>query len=134
MTIEPGQRTYAGRPVADRLAERRRRFFDAALGEFASVGYAKSSVTSICREAGLSRRQFYELFSDREELLVALYDEIQGAARDAVATALSESTSRDTHVLATAAMRAYMRSVGTCLLYTSPSPRDLSTSRMPSSA
>jgi len=113
VTIEPGQRTYAGRPVADRLAERRRRFFDAALGEFASVGYAKSSVTSICREAGLSRRQFYELFSDREELLVALYDEIQGAARDAVATALSESTSRDTHVLATAAMRAYMSSVGT---------------------
>ena len=27
-----------------------------------------------------------------------------------------------------------MRSSGTCLLYTSPSPRDLSTSRMPSSA
>ena len=30
--------------------------------------------------------------------------------------------------------RALYHSKGTCLLYTSPSPRDLSTSRMPSSA
>ena len=28
----------------------------------------------------------------------------------------------------------YNRATGSCLLYTSPSPRDLSTSRMPSSA
>ena len=50
------ERTYAGRPVSDRAAERRRRFLDAALAEFSSTGYAKSSVTSICRTAGLSRR------------------------------------------------------------------------------
>ena len=30
--------------------------------------------------------------------------------------------------------RSFGRQGGTCLLYTSPSPRDLSTSRMPSSA
>lgn len=104
-------RTYGGLPVAERLADRRRRFLDAALAEFASEGYAQTSVTSICRSAGLSRRQFYELFTDREELLIALYDEIQRAARDAIATALSENTSRDVHDLATAAMRAYMESV-----------------------
>lgn len=107
------ERTYAGRPVSDRAAERRRRFLDAALAEFSSTGYAKSSVTSICRTAGLSRRQFYELFSDREDLLVALYDEIQHAARDAVVDALATAGTRDRHELATAAMRAYMESVGT---------------------
>ena len=32
------------------------------------------------------------------------------------------------------AVRRYETAVDTCLLYTSPSPRDLSTSRMPSSA
>ena len=32
------------------------------------------------------------------------------------------------------AIALYNAEVGTCLLYTSPSPRDLSTSRMPSSA
>ena len=31
-------------------------------------------------------------------------------------------------------LAAYMGTVSSCLLYTSPSPRDLSTSRMPSSA
>ncbi|WP_168701521.1 TetR/AcrR family transcriptional regulator [Gordonia paraffinivorans] len=107
------ERTYAGRPVSDRAAERRRRFLDAALAEFSSTGYAKSSVTSICRTAGLSRRQFYELFSDREDLLVALYDEIQHAARDAVVDALTTAGTRDRRELATAAMRAYMESVGT---------------------
>ncbi|GAC85835.1 putative TetR family transcriptional regulator [Gordonia paraffinivorans NBRC 108238] len=107
------ERTYAGRPVSDRAAERRRRFLDAALAEFSGTGYAKSSVTSICRTAGLSRRQFYELFSDREDLLVALYDEIQHAARDAVVDALATAETRDRRELATAAMRAYMESVGT---------------------
>ena len=34
----------------------------------------------------------------------------------------------------TAALAVYFVVFGTCLLYTSPSPRDLSTSRMPSSA
>ena len=34
----------------------------------------------------------------------------------------------------TEVLEAYMVNGGTCLLYTSPSPRDLSTSRMPSSA
>ncbi|MEO9329244.1 TetR/AcrR family transcriptional regulator [Gordonia aurantiaca] len=107
------ERTYAGRPVSDRAAERRRRFLDAALAEFSGPGYSKSSVTSICRAAGLSRRQFYEEFSDREELLIALYDEIQHAARDAVVEALSRVEATDRRELATAAMTAYMESVGT---------------------
>nr|WP_064569890.1 TetR/AcrR family transcriptional regulator [Gordonia sp. LAM0048] len=107
------ERTYGGRSVSDRAAERRQRFLDAALVEFTGTGYAKSSVTSICRVAGLSRRQFYAEFTDREELLVALYDTVQGAARVAVAEALAASPSRDLRDLSTAAMRAYMESVGT---------------------
>ncbi|MGC4933084.1 TetR/AcrR family transcriptional regulator [Gordonia sp. DT30] len=105
-------RRYGGRSVADRLAERRRRFLDAALAEFATAGYTSSSVTSICKAAGLSRRQFYELFDDRESLLIALYDEIQGDARTAVAQALGDSASGDRKHLATVAMRAYVESVG----------------------
>ncbi|MEP9417192.1 TetR/AcrR family transcriptional regulator [Gordonia sp. VNQ95] len=104
-------RTYGGRSVADRSAARRRQFLDAALEEFSTAGYAASSVTSICRTAALSRRQFYELFVDREALLIALYDEIQQGARDAVANALSASDSDDRRHLVTVAMRAFMASV-----------------------
>lgn len=105
-------RTYGGRTLADRRIERRQRFLDAALAEFSGVGYAASSVTSLCRAAGLSRRQFYELFTDREQLLVELYDEIQGSARRAVDDALAHSTSHELTDLARTAMAAYMSAVG----------------------
>lgn len=106
-----GGRTYGGRSVIDRQADRRRRFLDAALAEFGESGYAASSVTSICKAAGLSRRQFYEIFDDRESLLMAAYDEIQSAARTAVIEALAGVESTDRKDLATAAMRAYVESV-----------------------
>ena len=38
------------------------------------------------------------------------------------------------HQLADLALRRFLDLLDDCLLYTSPSPRDLSTSRMPSSA
>lgn len=108
----PTVRIYRGQPVAARQADRRLRFLEAGLEQFGTHGYAASSVTSICKAAGLSRRQFYEIFDDRESLLIALYDDIQGHARDAVAQALGTTTG-SVEVLATAAMRAYMTSVGT---------------------
>ena len=40
----------------------------------------------------------------------------------------------DSHTSTHGAFGALAMGIGTCLLYTSPSPRDLSTSRMPSSA
>ena len=106
-------RIYGGRTVADRQAERRQRFLEAALEEFSGTGYARSSVTSLCKAAGLSRRQFYEIFDDREALLIAVYDEIQGSARDAVSAALAACESSDHHELATTAMRAYMEAIAT---------------------
>ena len=41
---------------------------------------------------------------------------------------------RSLHSIATIGSANYRAQRGSCLLYTSPSPRDLSTSRMPSSA
>ncbi|WHU46634.1 TetR/AcrR family transcriptional regulator [Gordonia sp. L191] len=106
-------RTYGGRTLADRQADRRRRFLEAGLAEFSTIGYAASSVTSLCKAAGLSRRQFYDLFDSRETLLTKLYDEIQSTARLAIEQVLSTNSSRDIRVLASAAMRAYVESVGT---------------------
>lgn len=106
-------RTYGGRPVADRRADRRRRFVDAAIEVFGTSGYAGSSVTALCREAGLSRRQFYEEFPDRESLLLAAYDEVQAQARTAVGTALAAAGTDDVPTLARVAMTAFMQSLGT---------------------
>ena len=51
-----------------------------------------------------------------------------------VAQHLGESTARTIAMDATEGLKRGDEVVNTCLLYTSPSPRDLSTSRMPSSA
>ncbi|WP_328856382.1 TetR/AcrR family transcriptional regulator [Williamsia herbipolensis] len=89
----PNGRTYGGVKVSDRRAERRERFVAAAIDVFGtSGGYSNASVTSICATAGLSRRQFYEEFANREDALIAAYDSVQQSAEDAVRRQLSEMT------------------------------------------
>ncbi len=110
-TVSP--RSYGGRSVADRKAERRARFLDAGLTVFAERTYANSTISDVCAAAGLSRRQFYEEFRDREHLLTALYDSIFADNRTAIAQALTAAPSGDIRRIADVAMRALVESVGT---------------------
>ena len=105
-------RTYGGVPLAQRRAERRRRFMDAAIEVVGTQGYAATSVTELCKAAGLSRRQFYDEFGDREELLLAVYDDILDTALADVRAALAETpVGTDVVSVATAAMTAFMTSI-----------------------
>jgi AcrR family transcriptional regulator len=70
-----------------RQAERRRLVLAAALELFGTQGYAKTSIEALCQTAGVGTNSFYDLFSSKEEVLVALYDELTGGLRDAVAQA-----------------------------------------------
>jgi AcrR family transcriptional regulator len=86
---QPGpQRPYAGRSAADRRADRRARFIAAGLEMFGTVGYAMSPVSRICKVANLSTRQYYEEFTSREALLLAVYDSINADTLDDVTAAL----------------------------------------------
>ncbi|MFC9892914.1 TetR/AcrR family transcriptional regulator [Nocardia sp. NPDC127579] len=105
--------SYAGQSVPERRAERRALFIDAALTVFAARSYAKSSVTEICSAAGLSRRQFYEEYSSREDLLIAAYDAAQQAARTAVAAAVAEHPGGSARELVSAGLTAYLHAVVT---------------------
>ena len=67
------QRTYGGRSAADRRAERRERLLKAGLQLFGTEGYAAASIEKLCTHAGVSTRNFYEEFSSREDLLIALH-------------------------------------------------------------
>ncbi|WP_433525292.1 TetR/AcrR family transcriptional regulator [Nocardia pseudovaccinii] len=111
MTAGGSSRMYDGRPVADRRAQRREQFLVAGVAVFGESGYQNSSVTALCRAAGLARSQFYELFENREDLLIAVYDRIQTEARQAV-TAATTAASGDAVGLAQAAVRAYAESIG----------------------
>ncbi len=81
---------YGGQAVSDRALDRRARFLDAALELFGTQGYAGTPVPRVCRAAGLSTRQFYQDFTDREHLLRTLYDQIQDHSMESVATVVLE--------------------------------------------
>ena len=81
------RRGYGGRSAAELHAERRARLLDAGLELFAQRGYARTSIETLCSAARVTTRHFYELFPSREALLVALYEQIVGEARQAVLAA-----------------------------------------------
>jgi AcrR family transcriptional regulator len=62
-------------PLEVRLSVQRRRLFEAAADVFARVGYADASAEAISREAGMSKATFYEHFANKEECIIALFDE-----------------------------------------------------------
>lgn len=80
-TTGAGGRRYGGADPTERQARRRSALISAGLDVFGTDGYAKASVKSICDQAGLTQRYFYESFSDRADLLVAVYDDCVDFAR-----------------------------------------------------
>ncbi|WP_238845535.1 TetR/AcrR family transcriptional regulator [Nocardia terpenica] len=105
-------RMYAGQPVEDRQRQRRARFLESGLTVFARDGYANSSVGAICKDAGLSSRQFYEEFTGRESLLLELYEQIDRESREAVAATLADHADQSAVEIIDAAVRAYVESIG----------------------
>ena len=77
---DPGRR-YRGVSEAARQAERRQRFIEAGLTVFGSRGYHSSTVRSICSEAGLTERYFYESFANSEDLLCVVYEHVNQRIR-----------------------------------------------------
>ncbi len=86
MTVE---RPYRGIPADARVAERRARLLAAALEEIEASGVAGLSVRAICTRAGLTRRYFYESFSDLDALLLTAFDDLHREIADAIVAALA---------------------------------------------
>jgi AcrR family transcriptional regulator len=62
-------------PLEVRLSLQRDRLFEAAAFVFATTGYADASAESISRAAGMSKATFYEHFANKEECILALFDQ-----------------------------------------------------------
>lgn len=86
------RRHYGGRTAEERAGQRRERLLQAALELFGTQGYSATSIEQLCSAASISTRSFYEEMSGREQLLVALADDIIGRA---VAAALAEIDAAD---------------------------------------
>jgi AcrR family transcriptional regulator len=95
-------------PLDVRLGVQRERLFEAAAAVFARVGYAEASAEAISREAGMSKATFYEHFANKEECILALFDEAAAQVTRAMAAAGQDHTyaSYDEHVAA--GVRAFL--------------------------
>lgn len=84
MSRAPVTRPYRGVAAGERVAARRARLLAACLEEVALDGVAAVTVRAVADRAGLTRRYFYESFSDRDALLAAAFDTL----RDEIAAAI----------------------------------------------
>jgi AcrR family transcriptional regulator len=85
-------RRYRGLSAEERRADQRRRLVRAAIEEFATRGYHRTSVEDIVRSAHTSRTAFYAFFDNRED---AMYGALQTSLRhllDTVRDALVHTT------------------------------------------
>ncbi|MFL5819923.1 MAG: TetR/AcrR family transcriptional regulator [Solirubrobacteraceae bacterium] len=80
-------------PLEVRLSVQRRRLFRAAASVFAGVGYAEASAEAIARRAGMSKATFYEHFANKEECILALFDEAATVVLHAMADAARDAGS-----------------------------------------
>jgi AcrR family transcriptional regulator len=76
-------------PLEDRQALRRDELIAAGVDLLGSAAGPALTVRAVCRAAGLTERYFYESFTDRDQFVRAVYD-------DVCATAMSTLTTADT--------------------------------------
>ncbi len=84
-------RNYRGKAAEDRSQERRTRFVEAGIELFGTVGFAAATVKSLCVEAGLTERYFYESFPHREALFLEVATECVTGLMSALADAERET-------------------------------------------
>lgn len=79
-TALPG-RAYGGVSLGERVSERRARLIEAGVELFGTRGLRATTVRSVCAEAGLTDRYFYESFATLEALLQAVYQHLMDGLR-----------------------------------------------------
>jgi AcrR family transcriptional regulator len=100
-------------PLDVRLGVQRTRLFDAAAAVFARLGYAEASAEAISRQAGMSKATFYEHFANKEECILALFDEAAAEVTRAMAAAAGGRTLRSYEEHVAAGVHAFLDTLAT---------------------
>ena len=67
------QRVYGGTSAEERQRVRKEAFLNAGLVIIGTQGYKAATVRTICQQAELTQRYFYESFENMEDLLIQVY-------------------------------------------------------------
>ncbi|MER6913613.1 TetR/AcrR family transcriptional regulator [Streptomyces sp. NPDC000594] len=81
-------RRIRGLDAQERRARRREDLLDAALELFSAQGYQDTSIEQICKRAYVGTKSFYEVFTGKEALYLALLDRIVGVVTERLTAAL----------------------------------------------
>lgn len=89
-----GQRRgrWSGVPLQDRQTLRRDELLAAGRALLGDAAGPALTVRAVCRRSGLTERYFYESFSDRDDFVRAVYDEV---CNRAMATLMTAGTPRE---------------------------------------
>jgi AcrR family transcriptional regulator len=88
---EPVVRPYRGVSAEDRRQQRRAQLLDACLDLVGDLGPGAITVEAVCKQAGLSKRYFYESFADREAVLIALVERVMADVRGALEAVVQDA-------------------------------------------
>jgi AcrR family transcriptional regulator len=101
---------YGGIDASERRSRRRAQLIEAGLDLLGTEGWQSATVRAICARAKLTPRYFYESFHDRDELLLAVFDEIAQEGALVAVKALAEAGD-DARANARAAIGAFIELV-----------------------
>lgn len=99
-------RPWRGVAADDRRAQRRAQLLAATLDVVGESGVESVTVDAVVSGAGLSKRYFYESFAGRDEILVAVLDELMAIIRDRLTVVLHDELSAEERVGQTVATLA----------------------------
>lgn len=84
-------RRIRGLDAAERRARRREDLLDAGLELFSAQGYQDTAIEQICKHAYVGTKSFYEVFTGKEALYLALLDRIVADVTGRLAEALDST-------------------------------------------
>lgn len=103
------ERSYGGKTVAERAAERRSRLVDATIAVLSASGEAHATMTAICVEAGLTERYFYESFASLDDALHAALDSVCQEMLALATAKVQETADESPEARVHAVMEAFVR-------------------------
>ncbi|MES1949943.1 TetR family transcriptional regulator [Salinisphaera sp. S4-8] len=103
-------RAYGGRTLDERRRQRRAQLIAAGITVYGREGFRGATVKSVCREAGLTERYFYESFANSEALFATVYKTLVERLETAVVAAIDEAPS-DAEAIARAGLRVFFETM-----------------------
>lgn len=98
MTIDSSEKNYrvtgnyGGKTADSRRKERRNHLLETGIRLLGSQGYAATSLNSVCSEAGLTKRYFYESFESVDDLVIQAYNRVGNELQIKIIESISSQT------------------------------------------